>query len=290
MRRSCASRHVDFQTFAARKTQEAERAVIAPLVTTADRSGSYRLRSIGNPWTRLHFDGDFHVFDPPPELPALSLVFVQSRDGNTVVPDPATLGGGPVDFHLIYEGLSRVAADGVLAGAATVGKRVFFSMWHHEIVALRRDLGLPRHPAQVVVSRRGHIDLERSLLFNVPDVPVFLIIGPDGLRRAEQAVADRPWITVVPLTSGDLADALRRLRRDHGLTRISVVGGRTVATSLIDAGLIQDLCLTTSALSGGQPHTPFYAGHRLPSLEIIVRKRGIGTTAITFEHFAVTNV
>jgi hypothetical protein len=66
-----------------------------------------------------------------------------------------------------------------------------------------------------------------------------------------------------------------------------VVGGRTVATSLIDAGLIQDLCLTTSALSGGQPNTPFYAGHRLPTLEVIVRKQGTGPASITFEHFAV---
>jgi riboflavin biosynthesis pyrimidine reductase len=285
----CNSR-VTFQTFAEKKTQEAGRAVIPPLVTIGDRSSAYRLRPIGNPWTRLHFDGDFHVFDLPPDLPALSLVFVQSRDGNTVVPDPATLGGGPVDFHLIYEGLSRVAADGVLAGAATVGKKVFFSVWHPEIVALRRELGLPRHPAQVVVSRRGRIDLERSLLFNVPDVPVFLIIDPDGLRPSERAVADRPWITIVPLSHNDLADAFRRLRRDHGLTRLSVVGGRTIATSLIDAGLVQDLCLTTSAQSGGQPNTPFYAGHRSPALELIVRKRGIGPTAITFEHFAVAAV
>jgi riboflavin biosynthesis pyrimidine reductase len=281
---------VDFQSYAERKARAAEHAVIAPLVTIEDRSSGHRLQRIGNPWTRQHFDGDFYLFGPPRELPALSLVFVQSRDGNTVVPDPATLGGGPVDFHLIYEGLSRVAADGVLAGAATVGKQVFFSVWHPEIVALRRELGLPRHPAQVVVSRRGRIDLERSLLFNVPDVPVFLIIAPDGLRDSERAVTDRPWITVVPLTNEDLADAFRRLRRDHGLTRISVVGGRTVATSLIDAGLIQDLCLTTSAQHGGQPNTPFYAGRRVPTLQLIVRKRGTAATAIAFEHFTVTNV
>ena len=281
---------MDFQSYAERKARAAEQAVIAPLVTIEDRSSDYPLQHIGNPWTRQHFDGEFSLFDPPRELPALSLVFVQSRDGNTVVRDPATLGGGPADFHLVYEGLSRVAADGVLAGAATVGKKVFFSVWHPEIVALRRELGLPRHPAQVVVSRRGRIDIEQSLLFNVPDVPVFVIIDTDALQPLERALADRRWITIVPLTNGDLSDAFRRLRRDHGLNRLSVVGGRTVATSLIDAGLIQDLCLTTSALSGGQPNTPFYAGHRLPTLEVIVRKQGTGLASITFEHFAVTDV
>ena len=281
---------MDFQSVAERKARAAEQAVIAPLVTIEDRSSDYRLQHIGNPWTRQHFDGEFSLFDPPRELPALSLVFVQSRDGNTVVPDPATLGGGPADFHLVYEGLSRVAADGVLAGAGTVGKKVFFSVWHPEIVALRRELGLPRHPAQVVVSRRGRIDIEQSLLFNVPDVPVFVIIDTNALQPLERALADRRWITIVPLTSGDLSDAFRRLRRDHGLNRLSVVGGRTIATSLIDAGLIQDLCLTTSAQHGGQPNTPFYAGHRVPTLQLIVRKRGTAATAIAFEHFAVTNV
>jgi riboflavin biosynthesis pyrimidine reductase len=281
---------VDFEAFAEKKTREAAQAVIPPLVTVEDRSSRYSLQRLGNAWTREHFDGDFFLFDLPRDLPALSLVFVQSRDGNTVVPDPATLGGGPVDFHLIYEGLSRVAADGVLVGAGTVGKKVFFSMWHPEIVALRRELGLSRHPAQIVVSRRGNIDLERSLLFNVPEVPVFLIIAPDRLHASERAIADRPWITLVPLVNDDLADVLRRLRHDHGLARLSVVGGRTVATSLIDAGLVQDLCLTTSPLNGGQPNTPFYAGYQPPTLEVIARKRGAGVSAITFEHFAVTNV
>jgi riboflavin biosynthesis pyrimidine reductase len=284
------TRRVDFQAFGERRIREAEQAVIAPLATLEDCSSRYPLRPIGNAWSRRCFDGDFYLFDPPHELPALSLVFVQSRDGNTVVPDPASLGGGPTDFHLIYEGLSRVAADAVLAGAATVGKKVFFSVWHPEIVALRRELGLPRHPAQVVVSRRGRINLDESLLFNVPEVPVFLMIDAAGLRGNERALADRPWITVVRIANNDLAAAFRRLRREHGLTRISVVGGRTVATSLVDANLIQDLCLTTSARDGGQPNTPFYAGDRSPALGLIVRKRGAGPTAITFEHFAVTSV
>ncbi len=280
---------MDFQTFAERRTRAAIQAVIPPLVTVDDHSSRFRLRPVGSAWTRQHFDGDFYLFDPLPESPALSLVFVQSRNGNTVVPDPATLGGGPADFHLIYEGLSRVAADAVAAGAATVGKKLFFSVWHPEVVALRRALGLPRHPAQVVVSRRGRVNIEDSLLFNIPDVPVFLVIGPDGRRTHAKALADRPWITVVPLTDDGLADTFRRLRHEHGLARISVVGGRTVATSLVDEGLIQDLCLTTTAFDGGQPDTPFYAGDRAPALELIVRKRGTGAAPITFEHFAAGN-
>jgi riboflavin biosynthesis pyrimidine reductase len=281
---------VDFQSFAEQKTRAAEQAVIPPLVTIEDRSSRYPLRRIGIGWTRRRFDGDFYLFEPLRDLPVMTLVFVQSRDGNTVVPDPATLGGGPVDFHLIYEGLSRVVADAVAAGAATVGRKVFFSIWHPEIVTLRLALGLPRHPAQVVVSGQGRVNIETSLLFNVPEVPVFLLIGPEGLRRVEPALRERPWITVVSLADGGLPQAFRRLRVEHGLKRISVVGGRTVATALMDAGLIQDLCLTTSAIDGGRPNTPFYSGERPPRLELIVRKRGTGEPAITFEHLAVARV
>ena len=39
---------------------------------------------VENAWTRTVFDGPFYVSRPrDPQLPATSLVFVQSRDGNT---------------------------------------------------------------------------------------------------------------------------------------------------------------------------------------------------------------
>ena len=77
------------------------------------------LCAIGNEWSRPVFDGDFYRAERSFEgdLPTVSLVFVESRDGNTGAGDPVSLGGGETDTHLIYEGLSRVDADAVLAGA-----------------------------------------------------------------------------------------------------------------------------------------------------------------------------
>ena len=60
--------------------------------------------------------------------------------------------------------------------------------------------------------------------------------------------------------------------------------------SFVEAGLVHDLCLTTSPLNGGMPNTPFYAGDRPPRLELIVRKRGTGESAIAFEQFAIVDV
>jgi len=280
-----------FQDFVTKKTREAECAVMTPLHTIEDHSAARTLPTIGNDWTRRHYDGDFHLFDPPPDLPAMSMVFVQSRDGNTGIDNPEDLGGGPTDTHLIYEGLSRVAADAVLAGAATAGGReVFFSVWHPELVALRHELGLPRHPAQIVMSNEGRINLD-ALLFNVPEVPVFLIVGDRGRQHCASALADKPWITVMPLHEDDLRNTFAPLRIDHRFSRISVVGGRHTASALVDAGLIQDLCLTTTARQGGEPDTPFYVGRRTPGFEIIVKKHGMGAGGpLLFDHLTLVGI
>jgi riboflavin biosynthesis pyrimidine reductase len=272
--------------FAARKTREAEAASIHPLVTFEEDPLARNLQTIGSAWTRRMYDGGFHLIEPPPDRPAVSLVFVQSLEGNTGADNPADLGGGATDAHLIYEGLSRAAADAVLAGAATAsGAQAFFSVWRQEIVSLRLELGLPRHPAQIVVSNDGRVDAAGTLLFNVPEVPVYLIAGAACRERCADLLSSRPWITVLPLDVGGLGGALAQLRTRHGVSRISAIGGRATATSLIDAGLVQDLCLTTTSRRAGDPDTPFYAGEYPPTLGPIVRKRGTDPRApIVFEH------
>src|SRR5689334_18943971 len=147
------------------------------------------------------FDGAFHL--PAAEdrsLPASTLVFVQSRDGNTGAADPSALGGGEVDLHLIYEGLSRVAADAVLVGATTVqGNDVVFSCWHPEIVALRAAYGLPRHPAQIVATTRG-LPFDRTLLFNLPELRVVLVAPQPQVDQVKGDLARRPWIRPVVMS------------------------------------------------------------------------------------------
>jgi 5-amino-6-(5-phosphoribosylamino)uracil reductase len=280
---------VRFDEFAERKTREVERARLHRLETVDSGPAADRLSTVGNEWTRHWYDDGFHLFEPPADRPAISVVFVQSREGNTTARNPDELGGGPTDKHLIYEGLTRAAADAVLAGAATAaGASVFFSVWHPEIVRLREALGLPRHPAQVIASKDGRLDLDRTLLFNVPDVPVFVLAGDQCGQRCRASFANRPWIRVIPIEPHGLASALGRLRTEFGIERISCIGGRTTATSLIDAGLVQDVCLTTTTVSAGERDTPYYAGKTPPRLEMIVRKRERDSAQpIVFEHLAV---
>ena len=208
---------------------------------------------------------------------------MQSADGNTGAPNPSTLGGGETDKHLIYEGLSRVAADAVMAGAGTArGGRTIFSVWHPELVRLRAALGKPRHPAQIVATMKG-IAVERELLFNVPGVRVVLLTAPACQALMREALSARPWITTVVVDADHQSAAAFKRIRALGLETISCIGGRTLATQLLDAGLVQDLYLTTSPRAGGEPHTPIYP--KPLDLELVARKTGTEVEAgVLFEH------
>ena len=278
-----------FQHFAAHKTRDAATASIDRLSTVFDRRDGSRVQGVGNAWSRLHYGGDFGLVRPSRLQTAASLVFIQTKDGNTGGPDPSAFGGGATDKHLIYEGLSRVAADAVLAGAGSVHRDAFFSVWHPDLVALRASLGLAHHPAQIVVSKRGHLDFG-ARLFNIPDVRVFLIAGDECIARHQTALRARPWVRLIPFRGGDLGQAFERLRLEEGIHRISAIGGRSTATQLVDARLIQDIYLTTTSLEGGEPGTPWYCGSNAPRLTAITSKQWHESgSKVVFDHFLITS-
>ena len=272
-----------FEEFARRKEREAVETSLPRYRTTFDAHPADCL-TIGNDWTRQLFDGAFYVSRPlDARRPSCSLVFVQSADGNTGAANPSTLGGGQTDKHVIYEGLSRVAADAVMAGAATAGGgRMIFSVWHPELVRLRAELGKPRHPMQIVTTMKG-IDLGHELLFNVPQVPVVLVTVRTCRMLMGPELAARPWIkTIVMDDAHEMPAAFEQLRL-MDVETISCIGGRTLAATLIETGLVQDVYLTTSPLNGGQPGTPMYP--KPLDAELVARKTGTGgESGVVFEH------
>jgi riboflavin biosynthesis pyrimidine reductase len=276
-----------FEALQARKRAAAWNATIAPLVTERDDAGD-DLAVIGNAWSRSMFGGLFHVSPPPSgDLPATNLVFVQSRDGNTVTPDPATLGGGEADTHLIYEGLTRVAADAVLGGGRTIRDgHLVLSVWRPELVALRAAMRLPRHPIQVAATLHG-LPLETGLMFNVPELRVILITGTHGAAAMRDALRTRPWISLVVMDDpSDLRGAFAELRT-LGIERMSCIGGRTLARPLLQEALVQDLYLTTGTKEGGEPGTPV-SDKPLNGREV-VRKHGTGEDeGVLFQHIVLS--
>jgi len=277
-----------FAAFVDGKTTAAVTARIPGYVTTESHGAQLGLRSISNAWTSAHFDGAFFESEASdPALPAVNTVFVESSDGNTGADNPMELGGGLTDKHLIYEGLSSAHADAIMTGAATIrGAQMVMAIWHPELVALRTALGLGRYPAQVVATRSGDLEIESALMFNVPELRVFILTDDSGAEALRPHTRRRPWIQV--LSGGresDVIAGLKTLRADHGVTRVSCIGGRTLTTQLIDAGVVQDLYLTTSAKPGGEPHTPFYTGPQPLGTTLVVGKAGRGEeTGVRFEH------
>ncbi len=281
-----------FTSFVGRKTAAAAAAEIPGYVTVESHgAGHHRLSAIGNRWTIERFDGHFYESRPAdPALPAVNTVFVQSADGNTGSDTPLELGGGLTDKHLIYEGLSSVHADAIITGATTVaGGDTVMAVWHPELVALRASLGLPRYPAQVIATRSGELDIESSLLYNAPHLRVFILTNDEGAEVLRPHTSSRPWIRV--LSNGprsDLVAGLKVLRAQHDVVRVSSIGGRTMATQLIDAGVIQDIYLTTSPRPGGEPGTPFYTGTAALNTTRIVKKAGQGVEeGVVFEHLVL---
>lgn len=244
-----------FDEYCRTKEREANAAVLSPYRTVLGDTGSEPLCAIGNEWSRSWFDGDFYRSPEPCEadLPGVNLVFVQSRDGNTGADDPSSLGGGMTDKHLIYEGLSRIDADAVLSGATTAkADDLVFSVWHPELVSLRLQRGRSRHPAQVIVTSRSPLPIETALMFEEPELRVFLVTTSDAATSLRLQVATRPWIEVIdagqPLS---MRRGLRQLKA-RGIATVSAVGGRRTATALLDGRLVQDLYLTTAAKTGGR--------------------------------------
>jgi riboflavin biosynthesis pyrimidine reductase len=278
----------DFASFVRRKEAAAAAATLERFRTIADNSKAFALETIGTPFTSALLDGPFFQSRRPrADGPSVGVVFVQSRDGNTVAEDPSSLGGGDTDQHVIYEGLSRVSADAVAAGSKTVGdgNRVF-SIWHPELVKLRLALGMRRHPLQIVLTQEGILPVENGLMFNLPEVPVIVVCNLSAASRLAPVTASRPWIKIVSTGAhSDLQLAMARLRDDFGIQRISAVGGRSAATALIDAGVVGDLYLTTSPISAGVPDTPLYTGVHPPDRQLVVRKESL--SGVTFEHFLI---
>lgn len=275
-----------FEQYARRREQEALAAALPPYETVTDRADADMTR-IASPWTDRLFNGAFYQSAAPAQrgLPIVNLVFVQSREGNTIADNPQLLGGGHTDKHLIYEGLSRVDADAVLSGATTARSRsLVLSVWHPELVKLRLARGKPRHPMQVVVTSAGDLHFDEGLMFQEPDLRACLIAPSSAVAQLRARAARTPWVDVVdagqPLS---LRRGLEQLAA-RGVAVVTAIGGRRTAQSLLDERTITDLYLTTSPISAGQPDTPFYAGPDL-SVDLVVEKRGTGPeTGVRFEH------
>jgi len=174
--------------------------------------------------------------------------FVLSVDGG------AAVGGGSRGLQsaadrAVFTAL-RAVSDAVVVGAGTaraegyrpVGVRAEGRQW-------RSAHGRAGSPALVLVSRSLELD-PADACFTGPAIVITCAAADPGRRAALDRVAD---VVVAGDDDVDLPAAVRALH-ERGLRRLLCEGGPTLLTALLAAGLVDELCLTTSpVLLGGAP-------------------------------------
>ncbi|MGI8537428.1 MAG: dihydrofolate reductase family protein [Mycobacteriales bacterium] len=193
-------------------------------------------------------EDDLHDLYDPGEGPCLRAGFILTTDGGIAYDGGSRPLRSPADeavFHAL-----RAVCDAVVVGAGTarserygpVRPRPFGAAW-------RGQHARGAVPPLVVVSRS--LDLgPADRCFQGPVVVVTCASADRGRKDMLAEVAD---VVVAGADRVDLAAAVSALH-ERGLTRLLCEGGPRLLTDLLQAGLVDELCLTfTPLLLGTAP-------------------------------------
>jgi riboflavin-specific deaminase-like protein len=181
----------------------------------------------------------------PAGRPYVAVNMVATVDGRASVGGRTAPISSVPDRQLFHALRTRV--DAVMVGAGTVrteryGRLVRDPPRREQ----RRAAGLDPDPLAIVVSGRLALPPDVPLLQD-PEQRVVLVTASDGM--IEGCAAQVEYLRSSPV---DLAAALATVRAEHGVRSILCEGGPHLNASLLTAGLIDELFLTTfTKLAGG---------------------------------------
>lgn len=180
--------------------------------------------------------------------PAVRGGFVVTTDGAVAVDGGSRGLQTPADeavFHAL-----RGVADAVVVGAGTARAEGYGPVRPRpDAQRWRAARGMAAQPPLVLVSRSLDLD-PADRCFTGPAVVVTCAAADAGRRAALAAVAD---VVVAGDDEVDLPAAVAALH-ERGLERLLCEGGPTLLTALLEAGLLDELCLTlTPRLLGPAP-------------------------------------
>jgi riboflavin biosynthesis pyrimidine reductase len=203
-------------------------------------------------------------YRPAPDGLRANMIF--SADGAAAFRGRAGPLSCPADQQLLVA--LRAYADVVLVGAGTARAEHYGPVrLRPEHRAQRVELGLGEQPPPIaVVSRSGR--LPDSMFGSA--APPLLITCARGSRDVRERRCD---VLVSGEDKVDVADAVAQLRI-RGHRRVLCEGGPTLLDGLVDADLVDELCVTMSPrLAGCQP-----LGHRTPAA--LTSPRGLGLNQV----------
>lgn len=189
------------------------------------------------------------VYDGEPDLlalygdpaPYVRAGFVVSADGAAIVGGGSRALSGPAD-RAVFRTL-RAVCDVILVGAATARAEDYGTIRLTTAgTAWRAAHGRPELPRVAVVSRSLDID---PRVLDGPRPVVVTCAAADTSR-----LDGRADVIVAGQQSVDVADALDALTA-QGWSRILCEGGPSLLASIVAAGRLDELCLTTSPQLAG---------------------------------------
>lgn len=185
-------------------------------------------------------DGLVELYPRNP-APTLRMNFIASADGAVTVDGLSGGLHGPGDKE-IFDSL-RMVCDALVVAAGTVRAENYDALRLTEPArAWRRSHGLPEFPLMVIVSRSLEFDLDQLVFSDAPVRPVVVTTG------AGRDLGDAAEVLAVD----DLTAAVRELHA-RGATQLLCEGGPSLFGSMIEADLVDELCLTVSPLLVGGP-------------------------------------
>lgn len=191
----------------------------------------------------------------------LRVNFVSSADGAVTLSGKSGGLSGPADKRVFQ--LLRDMADVVLVAAGTIRKEGYgYPDFAPGRRARRLKAGLEELPTFAIVSRSLELDLSSSLF---TDAPVRTVVLTDETAAADRRAELQRYAEVV--TTAGLAGHVRALR-DRGHGRILCEGGPSLFAGLTGAGLLDELCLTTSPLLAGPGPGRIMAGPEHPPVPL----------------------
>lgn len=184
----------------------------------------------------------------PRATPRVRMNFVSSIDGAVTI-DGRSGGLGDANDRLAMQAM-RTLADVVLVGAGTVRAEGYGGLSVDEAdAAWRRSHGLDEQPRIAVVSARLDLDTRHPFFSDAVRRPIVVThaSAPEPRRAAFAEVAD---VLVCGDDEVDLAEALRGLT-EAGLAQVLCEGGPHLFGALLDADLVDEVCLSLSPMLVG---------------------------------------
>lgn len=179
--------------------------------------------------------------------------FVVGLDGSIAAHGVSGPLSGDTDHALLQH--LRATADLVLVGASTAIAEDYSGVrLPDQAAAARRELGLGDPPPLAVLTRSGRIGHPDRFLRETTTGNYLVLTSDDpaAVAAAHEAV-DRSAGTMTLILADGLADAVDRLQ-SAGYAHINCEGGPRVAAALAAAGLVDEMCVALSPVTGGVGH------------------------------------